>query len=226
MKNPFNKFVLPDIPTPDLKMPAAKRYGHFVVYALCDPTSKKVHYVGRSKRPKNRLTQHINEALKDRIQDEDLIERLFGDGSGAKVERVDKEGKNSRKLAWLNKLSEHDLSPLFIILDEWDCETLSDANRLEEAWIAEMFRRHEPLTNRITSHRMLPRWYDKTRKGWKPGYSQSPMEYIERLKAGLVKPKNPVSKIGSAKVHRRKLARYRRPASTNKNNNRSKKPKR
>lgn len=149
-------------------MTATGGYGHFWVYALIDPDSKRVFYVGRSKYPNSRLLQHMSEAEKYKAAREFSLSELFGLSRKKSV-----EVSNTRKIKWLNSIASRGATPDFEILDEWVCFDVADANRLEDAWIAEMRSRGEPLTNKILSHRMNPKWY-KT----------SPTQYIQWLKAG------------------------------------------
>lgn len=149
-------------------MTTSNGYGQFWIYALIDPDSKRVFYVGRSKHPNSRLLQHMSEAERYKSARDLTLSDLLG---LTKKENI--EVKNKRKLRWLNSISERGLTPEFSILDEWVCVDTADANRLEDAWIAEMRKRGEPLTNRILSHRMNPAWY-----------KSSPEKYIKWLKAG------------------------------------------
>lgn len=156
-------------------MASIAAYGKFSIYALKDPVTNRVFYIGRSKHPSTRILQHVSEAQNYKASQQITEDQLFG------LEKFLKRGTGSlKKMKWINNIIEKGLQPELIILDEWDCFDVADANRLEDAWIAEMKRRGEPLTNRILSRRMKPEWY-----------ITSPTQYMEWLKAG--KPKHGVS---------------------------------
>lgn len=191
------------------------RYGYFAVYALADPDTKRIFYVGRSKRPQTRFKQHLKEALEAHITDP--FAKLFGLDQLVTPDTAF-EG-NDKKLGQIRQIVARGQEPLFIIIDEWEAETLSEANRLEDAWIAEMRRRGEPLTNMTISRRMETWWYDRRRPGFKPGWAASPMEFIQRLKAGEYagspyktrgKPYRPARKAASKRPYSSKPGRSKR----------------
>lgn len=152
-------------------------YGKFVIYGLVDPRDNLYFYVGRTRRPNNRLLQHVSEAEKYKNSKEITIDELFG-----VVSRIDPDASNKRKLGKINSIKSDGYEPQFVILDTWECNDVTDANRLEDAWIAHMRLCGYSLTNKTLSHRMNPKWYSKDRKGWKEGYYTSPEEYIQWLK--------------------------------------------
>ena len=159
-------------------------YGKVSIYALSDPTTHRVFYVGRSLRPQSRFTEHMTEAERFRQATEDVLERLFGIETTKKRE-TDGSG-NGKKLKWILSILDRGLEVEFTILDEWTAPTVQDANRLEDAWIAEMRHRGHPLSNVIYSRRMNPKWYGKTNPYFKPGWAETPQAYISMLKAGVI----------------------------------------
>jgi hypothetical protein len=161
------------------------KYGMVYIYALVDPETNQIFYVGRSKYPVDRLKAHLNEAREKYVAPEIEWAEILG-----AIPRGKKDG-NKRKIKWINSIYRRELEPTFVLLDQWECNTIKDANRLEDAYIAEMRRRGEPLTNVITSHRMSPYWYSPMNARWKEGYAKSPMEYIEKLKSGEIKSHPP-----------------------------------
>lgn len=156
-------------------------YGKFYIYALIDPRTDKIFYVGRSKHPKQRVKQHINGSKnvpEDEYEGENTyMYRLVGISPW---DRKFLKSSNPNKDKTIAELLEIGQSPIVKIIDEWETEKLSNANRLEEAWIAHFFAHSQPLTNRLTSHRMMPSWYK--RKGAR--FVGEPIEYIRQLKAG------------------------------------------
>jgi hypothetical protein len=178
-------------------MTTSSGYGHFWIYALIDPDSKRIFYVGRSKYPNSRLLQHMNEAEKYKTAKEMTLTDLLGI-----TIRERPDASNTRKLRWLNSIAARGLSPDFEILDEWVCVDTSDANRLEDAWIAEMRRRGEPLTNKILSHRMNPSWYNT-----------SPEQYINWLKDG--KPLSSKSNEDAATITRKRFRKKKKSVKSN-----------
>ncbi len=155
-----------------------KIYGWFAIYALIDPETHEIFYVGRSKNPKVRTGQHFNEAKDNKP--ENWFAYLWG---LEELSASKKSASNPQKIKRINDILTAGQTPIVKILDEWYCEKLADANRLEDAWIAEMIQQGHPLTNFILSHRMSPKWYSPKRRGWRPGWSSSPMEYISALKS-------------------------------------------
>lgn len=152
-------------------MSEVSAYGAFSIYAIKDPITNRVFYIGRSKHPSTRILQHISEAQNYKMSKQISDAQLFG------LEKFVKRSlSNAKKMKWINNIIDKGLQPELVIIDEWECFDIADANRLEDAWIAEMKRRGEPLTNRILSRRMKPDWYRTT-----------PLQYMEWLKAG--KPK-------------------------------------
>lgn len=161
----------------------AAPYGKVSIYAMSDPESHRVFYVGRSQRPESRFMEHLTEAERYRVATEDVLERLFG--IKAKKEGLDGAG-NAKKLKWINSILVRGLEVEFTILDEWTAPTLQDANRLEDAWIAHMKSLGHPLTNVVYSRRMLPKWYGKTNPHFRTGWAETPQAYIAMLKSGAV----------------------------------------
>lgn len=149
------------------------KYGKFWIYALSDPMSDQVFYVGRSKHPQTRLLQHLSEAEQYKNSRSFSFEELAGIKS-----HDNRDVSNRRKLRKINQLADMGMYPTFTILDEWEVDDVVDANRLEDAWIAHMKSKGEPLTNKMLTHRMYPKWY-KT----------SPENYIGWLKSDARKEK-------------------------------------
>lgn len=88
------------------------------IYALVDPRSEEVKYVGKSNNPKRRLRDHIK-------------------GFGVR--------HNLDKKRWLDELLSLGLEPKITILERCD---LSSWQEREVFWIAEMRKLGSPLTNR------------------------------------------------------------------------------
>lgn len=188
-----------------------KQYGNVVIYALLDPDTHKVFYVGRSKHPEARLLQHLSEAEQVKTKEQHPLERLFGIIIEGKESR--EKGKyNEKKVKKINDILERGKDPKFVILDQWYAPTLRDANRLEDAWIAEMRRRGEPLTNMILSRRMEVWWYDSSRDNFNSNWAKSPMEFIQLLKSGKFVSHHPVSRRAYKPNSRRIKRRYFPPA--------------
>lgn len=152
-------------------------YGKFYIYALIDPNTNETFYIGRSKHPKQRYNQHINHTKNLPENDDEYMYRLVGISPWEKKFLKSSNPNKDKRIA---ALLENGQKPIVKIIDEWEAERLSDANRLEEAWIAHFFALRQPLTNRLTSHRMMPSWYK--RKGAR--FVGEPIEYIRQLKAG------------------------------------------
>ena len=179
-------------------------YGKVWTYGLIDPQTQRVFYVGRSQRPHSRFAEHCAEATRYQMSKTHPLERLWGiDMSNVALEEALQEDgwgdmsvrhlsspktreSNVKKCKWILDLWERELEPEFKILDEWDAPTKIDANRLEDAWIAAMRAKRQPLTNVIYSHRMNPNWYGPANKRYKEGWPKDPDEYIARLKSGTV----------------------------------------
>lgn len=177
------------------------RYGKVYIYALKDPETNRVFYVGRTKRsPETRLLGHLAEVEQYQRENENLLAKLLGFKVVGSVS--DKAEGNVKKIKWILEIRRRGLEPRIEVLDIGDFEIEQDAARLEEAWIAEMRMRKQPLTNYIYSRRMNPSWYGETNPGYKPGWARTPMEYIERLKAG---------KVGGAKTKTNKSRAYTLP---------------
>ncbi len=158
-------------------------YGHFFVYALLDENDKPF-YIGRTKRPNSRILQHLSEAEQYENSRSFSALELLG-----LVFQEKPDVSNKAKLNKINAIKKNGAEVKIKILDEWECDDIADANRLEDAWIAEIRRQGHKLTNKILSHRMNPAWYNADRKGWKPGYYTNPTEYIAWLKSDAYKKK-------------------------------------
>lgn len=159
-----------------------KSYGKFYVYTLKDPDTLRIFYVGRSKSPNSRLIQHKSEAQKFKTVSKNKTERLYGIVTPG---NEDVTG-NEKKLKWINSINQRGKNVIFEIIDQWTVDTLTDANRLEEAWIAHYKSLGHPLTNVVTSHRMDPSWYGPTNPKWREGWARNPQEYIQMLKDGRI----------------------------------------
>ncbi len=94
----------------------------FVVYALADPDTDRIHYVGSSKHPHERLIQHRSE--------------------NKNTPRSTEKGR------WWASLLDRGLSPNLIILEEV-AESTDIRRRLdiENMWARRLLERGEPLTN-------------------------------------------------------------------------------
>lgn len=170
-------------------------YGKFWIYAIKDPITNRVFYIGRSKHPNTRILQHISEAQNYKASRQITEDQLFG------LEKFMKRGLGSlKKMKWINNIIDKGLQPDLDIIDEWECIDVADANRLEDAWIAEMKRRGEPLTNRILSRRMKPDWY-----------RTSPLQYMEWLKSGKPKAHTSPQPDETPTQYKKKVYRKRKP---------------
>ena len=179
-----------------------KDYGEFVIYAIIDPTSNRVFYVGRTNNLEYRIKRHFKEAElfdPDNLNDEKYM-KLLGLNRWDNTERH----PNVEKAKWIKLIFGAGLEPVVKVLDSWYAESLSDANRLEEAWIAHMKMMGEPLTNKVTSRRMQVWWYGENSPRWKPGMARTPLEFIEMLKNGSVKKKS------ENNTHQKRLNRYKK----------------
>ncbi len=196
-----------------------KDYGHFYIYAICDPRTNRVFYVGRTKNLKVRIKKHFKEAelFDDSDHNNEAYMRLLG------LKRKDKSVRhpNIEKARLIKSIFADSLEPIVKTLDEWYAVSLSDANRLEEAWIAHMSMLGEPLTNQITSRRMESWWYSPTSKMWKPGMATSPMEYIKMLKDGTIASRTKTNHYTRRyKRYKKRYSQKSKNASNPKNSNR------
>lgn len=180
-------------------------YGHVTIYALIDPTDGKIRYVGRSKDAKKRFRQHLAEARNFADDTETVVGKLFG---LSMHREPTKDFSNHQKLRWIANILKNGKEPILQILDEWDtCPTEVDANRLEDAWIAQKKMEGCQLFNYIYSERQKPKFYLKVKTGkYAQYFAKSPQEYIERLKSGkivggkpveIIEPKRPSKKSGT-----------------------------
>ena len=208
-------------------------YGKITIYALADPQTHRIFYVGQTKRQaKGRLQAHIREAQKYKEYIETPVDPFHGIdlmAVRAEMNEVKIKGKkyNVRKCRWILSILERELYPELKILDEWEAPVKQDAHRLEEAWIAQMRMLGMPITNFIYSHRMSPEWYSKANKSWKEGYAQSPTEYIQMLKDGEVGGYEKKTRKASKRYTRYQMSRYsKRSRNAQKKNRRSGKRKR
>lgn len=87
------------------------------IYALIDPTTHEIRYIGKSNNPSGRLNRHIKESL---------------------------YGHNNHRHRWIRKLLSNNLKPELIILDECDEK---DWQIVEQAWICYGFDNNWPLVN-------------------------------------------------------------------------------
>lgn len=177
------------------------KYGAFVVYGLRDPANKKIFYVGRTTDPNARYSKHIAEAeeYKKTINARNTPGRLFNMSPIQQQQNKSSRSFNRAKVEWILNILDRNEKPDLIELDRWEADTIQDANRLEEPWIAKMRMDGHPLTNFITSRRMEPWWYSEDREGFKKGYAASPEEYIERVKNGKIKQSENTRKYKPAK---------------------------
>lgn len=186
------------------------------IYALVDPRDNLIYYVGRSKDAEKRKTQHVRDARK--YYENQLLkpEHDWFDIPLAKPSDMnDREYSNIKKLHWIATLIHYGREPIMLMLDSWDeTPSTTDANRLEDAWIAEMRQRGQPLLNYIYSHRQNPSWYSGAKKGW----ASSPMEYVMKLKAGEVE--NGKSKYGKGNNWRRSRRNLKKSANPRRYNGR------
>lgn len=78
----------------------------FQIYALADPSTHKIRYVGHTRNAMRRWVQHISETP---------------------------TGITTPKQEWIGNLIERGLSPVMVVLQE--CETKREAEELETRWI-------------------------------------------------------------------------------------------
>lgn len=184
------------------------------VYALKDPETERVFYVGRTKRhPRGRYLAHIAEANRYAQETMTTGQRLWGINASRTLEDS-LHYSNIQKLRWIVSIQQRGLKPSLEVLDEGEFDLVQDAARFEEAWIAEMRRQNQPLTNYIYSHRMSPAWYGPSNPKYQEGWAKTPMEYIKALKSGEIggyrtkteKPRKPYNRTQlrrlSKKAHR------------------------
>lgn len=200
-------------------MPSSiKPYGKVYIYALKDPDTGRVFYVGRTKRtPRTRFLAHMSEAERYERDTNSVGKRLWGIDDDAPAPNK-REHSNIRKLRWILSIKNRGKETELEILDEWEFDIEQDAARLEEAWIAEMRRMKQPLTNYIYSHRMSPDWYGETNPKYKAGWARSPMEYITKLKRGEIGGRKTSTSKPRKRYNRAQLRRLSKKAhrSTNK----------
>ncbi len=88
------------------------------VYALADPRTDSIYYVGHSSNPERRLRDHL---------------------------KGGEHGTNPDKSAWIAELRDAEMIPRLVILEDvGDSQTVRER---EARWILEHLRRGEPLTN-------------------------------------------------------------------------------
>lgn len=94
----------------------------FVVYALADPETGRIRYVGSSKHPYARLIQFRSE-IKNGV-------------------------RNTEQYKWLGTILDRGLSPKLVVLEEVP-ESVSRQQRrdVENMWASRLVERGEPLTN-------------------------------------------------------------------------------
>lgn len=164
---------------------------NITIYGLKDPRNNKIFYVGKTKRPKTRLQQHINEARLYANKHIDPIDRMFGyKHVDVNKSYIRKTGKNVEKIARILDIINSNQTVDMIILDEWQCYSDDDASKLEEAWIAQIRSTGTYLVNYIYSHRMNPWWYGANNPNYKTGWAKTPLEYIEKLKQNITENKD------------------------------------
>lgn len=88
-----------------------------MIYALVDPISNKMKYVGKSDNPEKRLKGHISEA---------------------------RHNSGTHRISWLRKLARKNLEPILLILEEVSKETWQERERY---WISYGLLAGWPLTN-------------------------------------------------------------------------------
>jgi hypothetical protein len=181
-----------------------------IIYALKDPRDGKIFYVGRSKNHKQRFSQHISEAKLYEQNNTNIIDRLFDEYALVTKQK----GKNYLKIKRILDILNEGLEPKLIKLDEWIAPTIKEASKLEEAWIAEMRSKNQPICNYIYSTRMNPWWYSNANKYWKQGWATSPMEYIQRIKSESLNTQD--VKTETKKMNRRQRAKLSRKLYRNK----------
>lgn len=96
------------------------------IYALQDPRTQSIHYIGQSQHPQRRLHGHLSQARRNAEAD--------------------------AKCFWIAELLAQELKPALVILEETDG---TQATEREAFWIVEMFRREQPLTNQSINWREI-----------------------------------------------------------------------
>lgn len=99
-----------------------EKYGKPSVYALRDPRTGIIRYVGRSVTPQQRYKMHINTARR---------------GTGRRA--------NKKLLEWINSLFDELLEPEFVILEM--CSSEEELNAREIVWIRRLRELGVPLLN-------------------------------------------------------------------------------
>lgn len=87
------------------------------IYALVDPRSEAIHYIGQSANPQRRLQGHLQE----------------------------RGGSNADKEAWIAELRDVAMRPRLLILEH--VAVAAAAREREDRWILHHLRKGEPLTN-------------------------------------------------------------------------------
>lgn len=186
---------------------------HTEIYALIDPRTHEVRYVGRSVNAERRKKQHIRDARKYMEAMVSPAHNWFEMPLVKPADMDEKEYSNIKKLHWIATLLHYGHEPVMVILDVWEnTPSLTDAGRLEDAWIAQKKLEGHILLNHILTHRQNPSWYN----GAKKGYANSPMEYVEMLKSGQIKSgKSSYGKGSNWRRSRRKLQKLNKPRKYN-----------
>lgn len=98
----------------------------YCIYGLAHPVTKQIHYVGLSRNPKARFSQHLCHAKKT----------------------------DSRMVAskWIASLLAIDLRPELVILEEYQTEWKSEALAVESQWTEYCKAMGEPLLNKLSAH--------------------------------------------------------------------------
>jgi hypothetical protein len=164
------------------------------IYGLKQNDQNTYFYIGKTKRPKNRLLQHIYEAQSFFLENITPIKKR-------------KNGKNIQKIKIIFNTIKSGKQILMDIIDVIETNDEHDGTCLEEAWIAHFRMARHPLTNYIYSRRMSPQWYGEKNPFYKEGWAKTPLDYIEKIKSGVIKDVD--KKTGTKKTNRfkrRKIA--------------------